>query len=299
MAKTTAFAIARTPTGWQGKSNLVYLVRSVFQRMSVYLLLMVGAVLFLAPFVWMLSTSLKEGPQVYTWPPVWIPDPFKFDNYTKAWGLLPFVQFYWNTLCITFLSILGTVISCTLGAYGFARLRFRGRDFLFVILLATMMLPTQVTMIPQYIWFSKLGWVNTYLPLIVPNFFGNPFSIFLLRQFFMTIPHDLDDAAKIDGCSFWGIYASIILPLSKAAVGVVAIFSFTYHWNDFLNPLIYLQSMEQFTISLGLRMFQTNTFVDMQSLMAMSVVALLPQLVVFFIAQRHFVQGVVLTGLKG
>jgi multiple sugar transport system permease protein len=246
----------------------------------------------------MLSTSLKEGPQVYTWPPVWVPDPFRFDNYGKAWDLLPFAQFYWNTLRITFLSIIGTVISCTLGAYGFARLRFRGRDFWFVILLATMMLPSQVTMIPQYIWFAKLGWVNTYLPLIVPHFLGNPFSIFLLRQFFMTIPHELDDAAKIDGCSFFGIYSQIILPLSKAAVGVVAIFSFTYHWNDFLNPLIYLQSIEQFTISLGLRMFQTNTFVDMQSLMAMSVVALIPQLVIFFIAQRYFVQGVVLTGLK-
>lgn len=298
MAETAALEAVETANRWQNRSR-VYLGQRIFGRAAVYLLLVGGAILFLIPFLWMLTTSLKDGPQVYTWPPVWIPNPVRLDNYANAWQLLPFAQFYWNTIRITFLSIIGTVISCTLGAYGFARLRFRGRDFLFVILLATMMLPAQVTLIPQYVWFARLGWVNTYLPLIVPAFFGNPFSIFLLRQFFMTIPHELDDAAKIDGCSFFGIYSRIIMPLSNAAVGVVAIFSFTYHWNDFLNPLIYLQSMEQFTISLGLRMFQTNTFVDMQSLMAMSVVALIPQLVVFFIAQRHFVQGVVLTGIKG
>ncbi|MFN8490795.1 MAG: carbohydrate ABC transporter permease [Caldilineaceae bacterium] len=299
MAKSTMMETANVASTWQGRSNATYLIRRFLQRVLVYLLLAAGAILFLIPFVWMISTSFKEGPQVYTWPPVWIPHPFRFDNYSKAWNLLPFAQFYWNTVRITVLSILGTVISCSLAAYGFARLRFRGRDLLFVVLLATLMLPYQVTLIPQYIWFAKLGWVNSYLPLIVPAFFGNPFSIFLLRQFFMTIPHELDDAAKIDGCGFFGIYSKIILPLSKTAIGVVAIFSFTYNWNDFLNPLIYLQSMEQYTISLGLRMFQTNTFVDMQSLMAMSVVALVPQLVVFFVAQRHLVQGVVLTGIKG
>lgn len=299
MAKTTAIEGATAFPLMQGRSRLYYFAQQALTRITIYLLLIAGATLFLIPFLWMLTTSLKEGPQVYTWPPVWVPDPVRIDNYSKAWGMLPFTQFYWNTLRITFLSIMGTVLSCSLGAYGFARLRFRGRDFLFVVLLATMMLPSQVTLIPQYVWFARLGWVNTYLPLIVPAFFGNPFSIFLLRQFFMSIPHELDDAAKIDGCSFFGIYSRIILPLSKAAIGVVAIFSFTYNWNDFLNPLIYLQSMEQFTISLGLRMFQTNTYVDMQSLMAMSVVALVPQLVVFFLAQRHFVQGVVLTGIKG
>jgi ABC-type glycerol-3-phosphate transport system permease component len=299
MAKTTAIEPLKVSTPWHGQSRTYYRAQHIVGRSIGYGLLLAGAVLFLIPFVWMLSTSLKESQQVYVWPPVWIPNPVMPENYTRAWDLLPFTQFYWNTIRITFLSILGTVISCSLAAYGFARLRFRGRDFLFVILLATMMLPSQVTLIPQYVWFAKLGWVNSYLPLIVPAFFANPFSIFLLRQFFMTLPHELDDAAKIDGCSFLGIYARIILPLSKAAVGVVAIFSFTYNWNDFLNPLIYLQSMEQFTISLGLRMFQTNTYVDMQSLMAMSVVALVPQLVVFFLAQRHFVQGVVLSGIKG
>lgn len=299
MAKSTVLARENIATTWHGRSHLRYQVRRILQRVLIYLLLAAGAILFLVPFVWMLSTSFKEGPQVYTWPPVWIPQPFRFDNYAKAWNILPFAQFYWNTTRITVLSIFGTVISCSLAAYGFARLRFRGRDLLFVVLLATLMLPYQVTLIPQYIWFAKLGWVNTYLPLIVPAFFGNPFSIFLLRQFFMTIPHELDDAAKIDGCDFFGIYSKIILPLSKTAIGVIAIFAFTYNWNDFLNPLIYLQSMEQYTISLGLRMFQTNTFVDMQSLMAMSVVALVPQLTVFFLAQRHLVQGVVLTGLKG
>jgi multiple sugar transport system permease protein len=298
MAETTTIEAVDVATPWQGQRRTRSWARPL-GRGVVYLLLLAGAALFMVPFVWMLSTSLKEGPQVYTWPPVWIPNPVRWDNYAKAWSMLPFAQFYWNTLRITFLSIIGTVISCSLGAYGFARLRFRGRDTLFVILLATLMLPSQVTLIPQYIWFARLGWVNTYLPLIVPAFFGNPFSIFLLRQFFMSIPHELDDAAKIDGCSFFGIYSRIIMPLSKAAVGVVAIFSFTYNWNDFLNPLIYLQSIEQFTISLGLRMFQTNTYVDMQSLMAMSVVALIPQLVIFFLAQRHFVQGVVLTGIKG
>lgn len=299
MSKTTTIDTVKVSTVWEGRSRTSYRAQRLSGRVLIYLLLIAGGVLFLIPFVWMLSTSLKEGPQVYTWPPVWIPNPVVPENYSKAWAMLPFGQFYWNTIRITLLSIVGTVVSCSLSAYGFARLRFRGRDFLFVVLLATMMLPSQVTLIPQYVWFARLGWVNSYLPLIVPSFFGNPFSIFLLRQFFMTIPHELDDAAKIDGCSFFGIYSRIIMPLSKAAVGVVAIFSFTYNWNDFLNPLIYLQSMEQFTISLGLRLFQTNTFVDMQSLMAMSLVALIPQLVIFFMAQRYFVQGVVLTGIKG
>lgn len=299
MAKTTAIDRTHPAPIAVGGHRRRYHARRIASRLMVYCLLLAGGALFMTPFVWMLSTSLKTGPQVYTWPPVWIPNPVELDNYPKAWKLLPFAQFYWNTIRITFLSIIGVVLSCTLAAYGFARLRFRGRDFLFVVLLATMMLPSQVTLIPQYVWFARLGWVNTYLPLIVPAFFGNAFSIFLLRQFFMTIPHELDDAAKIDGCTFFGIYSRIIMPLSKAAVGVVAIFAFTYNWNDFLNPLIYLQSMEQFTISLGLRMFQTTTYVDMQSLMAMSVVALIPQLIVFFVAQRHFVQGVVLTGIKG
>lgn len=275
------------------------IIARVLWRIVLYVVLIAGALLFLFPFAWMLTSSLKPSQQLYKWPPVWIPNPIRWDNYANAWKQLPFATFYKNTIFLTAVNIVGTVASCSLVAFGFARMRFRGRETLFLIVLATMMLPSQVTMIPLYIIYSKLGWVDTFKPLILPHWLSSAFNIFLLRQFYMTIPHELDDAARIDGASHFGIYWRIILPLSKMALGVVAIFAFTYHWNDFMSPLIYINSRDKYTVQLGLRMFQSNIYMDMGAIMSMSVVALIPQLVVFFFAQRHFVQGVVMTGIKG
>jgi len=198
------------------------------------------------------------------------------------------------------LNLIGTLLSSSIVAYGFARLRFRGRNLLFLILLSTMMLPSQVTLVPTYYLFAKLGWVNSLRPLIIPVYFGSAFNIFLLRQFFMTISTELDDAAKIDGCGFFSIHWRIILPLARPALGVIAIFQFTYDWNDFFNALIYLNSPKNFTIALGLRTLQsTMLYTPMQHIMAMTLVAILPVLLVFVIAQRYFIQGIVITGIKG
>lgn len=286
-------------TSTAGAVDVVRTALWVMGRVLLYTVIISGCALFMFPFAWMVSTSLKVGTQIYKWPPIWIPKPIRWQNYAEAWQELPFGLFYKNTITVTALNILGTLVSCSLAAFGFARMRFRGRDALFVVVLSTMMLPGQVTMIPLYIIFAKLGWVDTFKPLIVPSWFGSAFNIFLLRQFFMTIPHELDDAALIDGASRFGIYWRIALPLSKMALGVVAIFAFTWNWNNFMGPLIYLSTQEKFTIQLGLRQFQTNIYMDMAAIMSMSVVALVPQLVVFFFAQRHFVQGVVMTGIKG
>jgi len=274
--------------------------RQLIGRLVVLLLVAVGSVAFILPFVWMISTSFKSSDQVYVFPPVWIPDNFRLDNYTTAWARLPFLTFYKNTLIIVMFNMIGTLLSSSLAAYGFARLRFRGRNILFLIVLSTMMLPSQVTLIPTYYLFSKLGWVNSLKPLIIPTYFGSAFNIFLLRQFFMTISPELDDAAKIDGAGFLGIFWRIILPLAKPALGVVAIFQFTYDWNDFFNPLIFVNSPRFFPVALGLRMFQaTLIHVPIQQVMAMTLVSIIPVLIVFVVAQREFIQGIVITGVKG
>lgn len=286
-------------TAVQHRAHTRYLVGRVIGRTLLYVVILAGCGLYLFPFLWMVSTSLKSLDQVYQWPPVWMPNPITFSNYADAWAELPFATFYRNTLFVVATCIVGSILSCTIVAFGFARLRFRGRNFLFLVLLSTMMLPGQVTMIPLYIWYAKLGWVDTYRPMTVPSFFGSAFHIFLLRQFFLTIPHELDDAAKIDGCGYLRTLYSIILPLALPAIGVVAIFNFNTHWSEFLTPLIYLQRLEKYTIAIGLRLFQTRENTDMPWLMAMAVVALMPQVIIFFLAQRQLVQGVVLTGIKG
>lgn len=246
----------------------------------------------------MISTSLKKRSAVFRFPPEWIPDPVLWTNYPEALTLLPFGTFFVNTVIITFLAVLGELVSSSVVAYSFARLRWKGRNLLFIIVLATMMLPRQVTLIPVFIIFRNLDWINTFRPLIVPSWFGIPFFIFLLRQFYMTIPFDLDDAAAIDGCSRFGVFWRIVLPLSKPALAAVAIFSFQFHWNDFFQPLIYLFDKEKFTLALGLRFFQGNYGTDWHYLMAASLVVMLPVILVFFFAQKIFIQGVVYTGFK-
>ena len=277
---------------------LGYRVQNTLNYILIYAILIAGALVILAPLAWMISTSLKNRSAIFRFPPEWIPDPVLWHNYPEALTILPFGTFFINTVIVTLLAVLGELISSAVVGYSFARLRWKGRNLLFVVVLATMMLPRQVTLIPVFIIFRSLDWINTFAPLVVPSWFGVPFYIFLLRQFYMTIPFDLDDAAAIDGCSRLGVFWRIVLPLSKPVLASVAIFSFQYHWNDFFQPLIYLFDNEKFTLALGLRFFQGNYGTEWHYLMAASLVVMLPLILVFFFAQKIFIQGVVYTGFK-
>jgi multiple sugar transport system permease protein len=264
-----------------------------------YALAILVAILFLLPLFWMISSSLKPDYQVLEVPPRWLPDPVQWSNYADALNYLPFGRYALNTLFIAVMVIIGHLLSCTLVAYAFARLQAPGKNALFLILLATMMLPYPVTMVPIYVGFATLGWVNTFLPLIVPAFFGSPFYIFLLRQFFLTLPPELEDAARVDGANVLQIIWHIILPISMPALATVAIFSFQAAWNDFLPPLIYLHDQSKYTVSLGLSFFRGSYEVRWAHLMAASLATMLPVILVFFLAQRQFVKGITVTGLKG
>ena len=264
-----------------------------------YALATLVALLFLIPLFWMISSSLKPNYQVLAYPPRWLPSPIQWANYREALTYVPFGRYALNTLVIATLTIVGHLLSCSLVAYGFARLRAPGKNALFVVLLATMMLPYPVTMIPIYVGFKTLGWVNTFLPLVVPAFFGAPFYIFLLRQFFLTLPTELEDAARADGASTLQIIWHVILPISKPALATVAIFTFQAAWNDFLPPLIYLHDQSRYTVSLGLSFFRSSYDIRWAYLMAASLVTMLPVIIIFFFAQRLFIEGIALTGMKG
>ena len=266
---------------------------------TVTIILWTGAITFLMPLFWMISTSLKSDKQVFAVPTVWVPIPPIWENYPNALTRIPFLLFLRNSLITSLIPVVGAVLSASIVAYSFARLRWPGRNFWFLVLIATMMLPGQVTMIPVYVIYSRIGWINTFLPLTVPWFFGGAFYIFLLRQFFLSIPSELSDAALIDGCTHPGIWWRIILPLSKPALITVAIFTFLLTWNDFFGPLLYLRSEKLYTLQVGLQYFREQYSVEWQELMAASTVVLLPVLVIFFLGQRLFVQGITLTGLKG
>jgi len=271
------------------------------QHLATHLVLWLGAVVILFPIAWMISTSLKAPDQVKQFPPIWIPNPVVWENYINAVTIfpVPFLLFVWNSIYLSLGNVIGSIVSNTIVAYAFARLRFRGSKVLFLLVLSTMMLPQQVTMIPLFILFSKLGWINSYKPLIVPQFFANAFYVFMLRQFFTTIPRDLDDAARIDGCGILGIFWRIILPLAMPAVGIVAIFEFTGSWNWFLGPLIYLSKMETFPLALALSYLNATYRVLWSELMVVSFIAMVPPLLLFFIAQKAYIQGIVVTGVKG
>lgn len=269
-------------------------------KIIIVILLCVGGVLYLFPFLWMVRTSLMEYAQLNKLPMIWWPQPLMLSNFKEALSMMNFPVLLRNTLTITTLGLLGQLISCSLVGFGFARLRFPGREFLFFVLLSTMMLPAMVTEIPRYILFSKLGWVNTFYPLVVPAFFGgSAFFIFLLRQFFRSIPIDLDEAARIDGCSSLRIYSQIIMPLSKPVLTTVVLFSFIWGWNDFWGPLIYLQSTDKKTLALGLSVFQGIYQTEYHYLMAATLVVLMPVIILFILSQRYFVKGIVMSGLKG
>jgi ABC-type glycerol-3-phosphate transport system permease component len=295
----------RSAAGAAERARARGVTRRVARQALILLLIVPGALAFLAPFAWMVSTSLKESRDIYLFPPQLLPDPVVWGNYARALTRLPFHLYAWNTVQITLLSLVGQLLTASLCAYGFARLRFPGRDIWFLVLLSTLMLPGQVTLIPSFLIFKQLGWVDTWLPLIVPNWLGGgAFSIFLLRQFIATIPLELDDAAKIDGCSAFGIYWRIIVPLIAPALAAVAIFGFLHHWNDFFHPVIYINSQAKWTLALGLNFLRRanetpGIEMDMELLMAASVAAMLPPLLIFFLAQRYFIQGVVFTGVKG
>lgn len=273
-------------------------VRQVVSKIIVYTILGGGCIVILLPLQWMISTSLKPLSHVFRFPPEFLPKTVVWSNYPDALTQLPFDRFFGNTMFIVILCLLGEVIVSSIVAYAFSRLRWRGRNALFIIVLATMMLPRQVTLIPEFLIFRHLGMIDTFWPLILPSWFGNPFYIFLLRQYFLTHSRELDQAAVIDGCSRFGVFWRITLPMSKPVLGAVAIFSFQFHWNDFFRPLIFLFSEDNYTLALGLRFFQGTYGTEWNSLMAVSLVVMLPLIVVFFFAQKHFIQGVVFTGYK-
>ena len=262
-------------------------------------LITIGAT-FAFPLVWMLLTSLKPVSQAIVFPVVWWPHPVLFSNYPQALTSLPFGRFFLNTLFYAVVTIVGVCVSSSLVAYGFSRLKWPGRDLLFYVMIVTMLLPFLSTLIPLFILFKKLGWIGTYLPLMVPCFFGaSIYSTFLLRQFFMTIPGDFADAARVEGANEFYIYSRIILPLSKPAMAVVILFQFIYCWNDFLGPLIYLNNPSWYPLALGLNEILGTYSTNWAWLMAASAAVTLPIVILFFLTQRTFVQGIAITGGKG
>ncbi len=265
-----------------------------------YIVLSLIALALALPLVWLISTSLKTGAQTFVMPPIWIPNPFVWENYPDAFQAVPFGKYFWNTAQIVVFATLGTLLTASMAAFAFARLRFPYREQLFLLVLSTIMLPSIVTLIPTFIVFRWLKWINTLLPLIVPLWMGGgAFNVFLFRQFFMTIPYDLDEAARIDGASSYRIYWSVILPLSKPVVATIAVFSFIHHWNDFFQPLIYLQNPQKWTMAIGLLGFKDLYSTSWNLMMAASTAMLLPLLVLFFFAQRYFVGGIQMSGLAG
>jgi multiple sugar transport system permease protein len=271
-----------------------------WSRLLIWLTLIIGTIIMFTPFLFMVSSSLKLETRVFEFPPSLIPDPIRFQNYVEALIYKPFDVYLRNTMFIVAMNEIAILLSASFVAYGFARIRFPGRNFWFAIVLGTMMLPGVVTMIPTFIIFSRLKWLNTYLPLTVPYLFGGEaFNIFLLRQFFRTIPEELADAARIDGCSEYRIWWSLFMPLAKPALTTVGIFTFLNAWNDFMGPLLYLNSPEKFTVSLGLATFHSVMSTRWDLLMAATTAMTLPIIIIFFAGQRYFVKGVVLTGLKG
>ncbi|THF85476.1 carbohydrate ABC transporter permease [Deinococcus sp. KSM4-11] len=275
-------------------------VMTKFWKVVAFALLCIISAAILFPALWMLSTSLKVDTQVYANPPVWIPNPLRWANFSEAWRLAPFARYALNTALYAAAVVFGTVLSSSLAAYGFAKLRFPGRNFLFSILLATMMIPGMVTLIPQYILFSKLHWVGGYLPLVVPSFFAGAFFTFLLRQFFLSIPEELSEAARVDGAGELWIWWRVIMPLSTPALATVAIFTFEGAWDSYVGPLLYLNDERLYTLQIGLQFFRTATVVQWQYLMAAALMVMLPVVILFFVFQRHFVEGSSIAGgLKG
>lgn len=290
-----------TPSGLTSSTSQTR-SRGLKRRMRMlpaYIALTLLALLFLLPFAWLISTSLKDPKQIFVVPPQWIPNPFVWSNYPRSTTFIPFWRYLANTLYVTFFNVVALVISCSLVAYGFARIKWPGRNIVFLVLISTLMIPYPVTLIPTFLIFRDLGLVGTLNALTFPALFGSAFFIFLLRQFYMTIPQELSQAAKIDGASEFQIYWKIILPLSKPALSVVALFAFIANWNDFLGPLIFLNDKNTYTLAIGLYGFFGRSRTEWGLLMAAATIMIAPIILLFFLAQRTFIEGITLTGLKG
>jgi ABC-type glycerol-3-phosphate transport system permease component len=267
-------------------------------RVFSHLVLLAGAAVFSIPFLWMLSTSLKTDRQIFAWPIIWVPNPMVFANYPAVFDYAPMHKYFLNTMVIATAQVFGAIVTCSLAAYAFSRVRAPGRDAIFTVMISQMMIPGVVTLVPLYILFARLDWIDTFLPLTIPAMLGSPFYIFMLRQFFLTLPMELEEAALIDGASRLRVWWTIILPLSKPAIATVAIFAFMFAWNDFTGPLIFLNGRDKFTLSLGLQAFMFERRTLWSLLMAASTMMIMPIMVVFFLAQKYFIQGIALTGLK-
>lgn len=277
-----------------------YKFQKYLSKTVIHLILLAITAISLVPLVYMVSTSLKERGREFSHPVEWIPDPIIWSNYKTALEVVPAMTFLMNTMLITTLTLVGGLLSASLAAFCFARIRFPGREILFMVMLSAMMLPFMVTTIPQFVLFRELGWINTLYPLIVPAFFGGtPFYIFLLRQFFKGMPRDLEDAAKLDGASHLRIWWTIAMPLAKPALATVAILSVLHHWNDFVGPLIYLQTQDNWTLALGIRLFRDQYQVNFNYMMAYAVMMTIPVFAVFFAFQKYFVRGIAISGMGG
>jgi multiple sugar transport system permease protein len=287
-------AVAASPGRLSGREAKLRVSRTI-----IYALLILGTVAFVLPFLWMVSTALKDSQEVFTFPPTLWPSSLHWNNFSEGWTVLPFNVFLFNTLLITTLAVLGNMVSCILPAYAFARLEARGKKIAFALMLATMMIPIEVTLVPMFIVFSRLNMVNTFWPLILPAWFGYAYFIFLLRQFFMTIPREYDEAARIDGAGYFRTLWSVVLPQARPAIATVAIFAFVGNWNNLLAPIIYLRSQEKFTLVLGLQLFQGQYQTYYNQMMAVALITLLPILIIFLLAQRTFIEGANLSGLGG
>ncbi len=272
---------------------------AALKRGIVYVFLVLFALCFLLPFFFLLTGSFKTSSELFSVPFRWLPKHFTLENYRQVFTKIPFFRYLMNTMIIVVLNILGALISNSLIAYGFSRLRWPGRDKVFMIVIATMILPYQVTLIPLYLMYTKMGWVGTFLPLTVPGFFGNAFFIFLMRQFLVGIPREITESARIDGAGEFTIFSRLIMPISKPVLATVAIMSFMNSWKDFLGPLVFLGSDRLYTLSLAASMLRSNLNPNWELLLALGVIMVLPVMILFFVLQKYFIQGITMSGIKG
>jgi len=282
-----------------GRSPALRRLRQWLKNGITYLFMTSLSFAFMVPLFWMLSTALKERWDIFTWPPQWIPQPPHWENFQEVFIRYPLGRFFLNTIFLVAVNTMGELLSVPLVAYAFARLRFPGRKTLFMLVIATMIIPMQAKMIPLFALFHSLGMIGTYWPLVLPSFFGDPFFIFLMVQYMRTIPRDLDEAARIDGAGTWNILYRVILPLCKPPLTIVIVFTFLWSWNDFLKPLIYLNDFYSFPIQLGLALFRHRYSVEWNLFMAATLVSVLPALVIYFFAQKYLIGGIASVGLKG
>lgn len=274
--------------------------RKTLSALGVYGALSAISLVMLVPFLWMLSTSFKEPQDIFTYPPQLFPSTFKWENYIDVFSLIPFERFYFNSVYISLVVVVGTVFFASLAGYAFAKITFSGRNIVFLVLLSAMMIPHEVTAIPMFLFMRDLNWIDTHLPLILLPIFGagGVFGIFVMRQFFITVPTELEEAAMIDGCNRFRIYAQIMLPIAKPGMATLTIFTFVTVWNEFFDPLIFINTRELMTLPLGLSLFTDEVGTSWHYLMSATVMATVPLLLVFFVAQKRFIEGVAMTGLK-